>query len=45
MSCNGEGSNFVSNYDAKMLQIHFDPRNVKTKPTLQDLYNQFNISS
>tara|TARA_Y100001958_G_C21225567_1_gene550952 strand:+ start:263 stop:2215 length:1953 start_codon:yes stop_codon:yes gene_type:complete len=43
--CNGEGSNFVSNYDAKMLQIHFDPRNVKTRPTLQDLYNQFNISS
>lgn len=43
--CNGEGSNFVSNYDAKMLQIHFDPRNIKTKPTLQDLYNQFDISS
>ena len=43
--CNGEGSNFVSNYDAKMLQIHFDPRNIKPDPTLQDLYNQFNISS
>jgi hypothetical protein len=42
--CNGEGSNYVSNYDAKMLQIHFDPRNINTKPTLQDLYEQFDIS-
>ena len=43
--CNGEGSNYLSNYDVKMLQIHFDPRNVKAKPTLEDLYNQFDISA
>ena len=43
--CNGEGSNYLSNYDVKMLQIHFDPRNVKAKPTLEDLYNQFEIST
>jgi len=43
--CNGEGSNYLSNYDVKMLQIHFDPRNVKNKPTLEDLYNQFDISA
>lgn len=43
--CNGEGSNYLSNYDIKMVQIHYDPRNIKSNPTLQDLYNQFDISA
>lgn len=43
--CNGEGSNYLSNYDIKMVQIHFDPRNQTGSVSIDKLYNSFNISS
>ena len=50
--CNGEGSTYLSDFDLKMVQIHYDPRNLykssssnKKRPSINTLYTQFGIDS